>query len=227
MQDIVKQNADDLGVSGWDSSYGWGRVNAARAVTASSGPGGPDTTPPTVSITSPLTGDLVSATISVQVAANDNVGVVSVSLDVDGVVVGTDTASPYTFSWNTEAVNDGNTYTSSATAVDDAGNSASASIAVTVSNAGDTTAPAISIMSPANGATVSGNVSVLVNTSDNVGRSESRVVCRWPTKRASTSAPFTTKWNARKASGGAHTLQAKAYDQAGNSGASQTVVVYK
>jgi thermitase len=54
VQDILKQNADDLGTPGWDSSYGWGRINAARAVNAASGGGAPDTTPPTVSITSPV-----------------------------------------------------------------------------------------------------------------------------------------------------------------------------
>jgi subtilisin family serine protease len=32
VQDILKQSADDLGPAGWDPSYGWGRVNAARAV---------------------------------------------------------------------------------------------------------------------------------------------------------------------------------------------------
>src|SRR5438093_6643264 len=31
VQNVIKQSADDLGSAGWDSSYGWGRVNAARA----------------------------------------------------------------------------------------------------------------------------------------------------------------------------------------------------
>jgi subtilisin family serine protease len=32
--DILKQSADDLGARGYDIFYGWGRVNAARAVEA-------------------------------------------------------------------------------------------------------------------------------------------------------------------------------------------------
>jgi thermitase len=32
--DLLKQNADDLGPAGWDTTYGSGRVNAARAVSA-------------------------------------------------------------------------------------------------------------------------------------------------------------------------------------------------
>src|ERR1044071_3972067 len=37
VQDILKQSADDLGPAGWDTHYGWGRVNAARAVCAATG----------------------------------------------------------------------------------------------------------------------------------------------------------------------------------------------
>ncbi|HIG99095.1 MAG TPA: hypothetical protein HA258_00800, partial [Thermoplasmata archaeon] len=41
----------------------------------------------------------------------------------------------------------------------------------------------------------------------------------------STSAPFTTKWNARRSAPGQHTIQVKAYDAAGNSSVSTDVVV--
>jgi subtilisin family serine protease len=37
VQAILKSTADDLGPPGWDSSYGWGRVNAFRAVSAAFG----------------------------------------------------------------------------------------------------------------------------------------------------------------------------------------------
>jgi subtilisin family serine protease len=33
IQQVLKQSADDLGSPGWDPAYGWGRVNAQRAVT--------------------------------------------------------------------------------------------------------------------------------------------------------------------------------------------------
>jgi len=226
VQNILKQNADDLGNPGWDSSYGWGRINAARAVTAASGGGTPDNTPPTVSITYPGASNVVSGTVSVQVAASDNLGVASVTLSVDGNVLGTDSASPYTFSWNTTSVSNG-LHTLKATASDATGNQGITSVTVTVSNAGDTTPPLVSITSPMNGSLVSGNVSVSVSTSDNVGVVRVELFLDGRLITASTSSPFTTKWNARKAAGGAHTLQARAYDQAGNSGASQIVSVYK
>src|SRR6185369_8180687 len=56
VQDILKQSADDLGASGWDASYGWGRVNATRAVAMAGGSSNVDSTPPVVSITSPVAG---------------------------------------------------------------------------------------------------------------------------------------------------------------------------
>ncbi len=37
VQDILEQNADDLGVAGWDIKYGSGRINAARAMSAAVG----------------------------------------------------------------------------------------------------------------------------------------------------------------------------------------------
>lgn len=40
VQEILKSSADDLGPGGWDTGYGWGRLNIARAVeTAESGGG--------------------------------------------------------------------------------------------------------------------------------------------------------------------------------------------
>src|SRR5713101_8382127 len=61
-----------------------------------------DTTPPTVSITSPASGASVSGTITVSANASDNVGVVGVQFLLDGLNAGAeDTTSPYLVSWNT------------------------------------------------------------------------------------------------------------------------------
>jgi thermitase len=130
---ILKQNADDLGAVGWDTTYGSGRVNAANAVSAALGSvGTADTVPPSVNITSPEMGQRVGGTTSVQVQATDNVRVARNELYVDGVLVAT-----------------------------------------------------------------------------------------------SATAPFTTKWNSRKATPGSHELQCRAYDAAGNSGLSSTLIIYK
>ena len=102
VQSILAQNADDLGAPGWDSTYGNGRINAGRAVTAAQAGGvSSDTNAPSVSITSPTAGGIVSGAINVQVSANDNVGVVKNQLYVDGVLLSTSTTAPFTVKWNT------------------------------------------------------------------------------------------------------------------------------
>src|SRR5436309_844777 len=127
-----------------------------------------DTTPPSVSITSPAGGATVSGTISVTASASDNVGVVGVQFKLDGANLGVeDTTSPYGVSWNTTTASSGS-HTLTAVARDAAGNvTTSAGVTVTVSN--DTTPPSVSITSPAAGATVSGTISVTASASDNVG----------------------------------------------------------
>jgi thermitase len=225
VQTILKQSADDLGPVGWDTSYGYGRVNAARALSMVSG-GTVITTPPTVSFVSPASGATLSGASSIQVTASDNAGVSSVGLSLDGAAIGTDTAAPYNFAWNTSGAANG-LHALTATAQDAAGNTATASISVTVSNSSDTAPPAITIVSPANGARVSTSVSVVVNTTDNVGVVRVELYVDGALTGSSTTAPFTTKWNTRKAKAGAHPLQCKASDAAGNVGISSTCLVYK
>jgi subtilisin family serine protease len=108
VQDILEQSADDLGSNGWDQTYGWGRVNAARAVALAlqtegggSGGGSADTTAPTVIITSPVGGTKIGNSLSVSASASDDVGVSKVELYVDGALKATDSSSPYSFSMNT------------------------------------------------------------------------------------------------------------------------------
>jgi chitinase len=102
-----------------------------------------DTTAPSVSIASPTAGATVSGSVAVQASASDNLSVTKVILSLDGSVVSTLTASPWTFSVDTTALADG-IHTLTATAFDAAGNSSSAEVSVTVQNAAataDTTAP--------------------------------------------------------------------------------------
>jgi len=104
-------------------------------------PAGPDTTPPTTSITAPANGATVSGTTTVTASESDNVGVTSVEFYLDGALQSTDTTAPYSWSWNTTtATNAGHSLTSKA--FDAAANNAtSAAVSVTVNNVGDTTPP--------------------------------------------------------------------------------------
>lgn len=97
------------------------------------GPTGPDTTPPTVSIVSPTSGNL-GGVVQVVISATDNSAVASVTLFRDGVTIGTDSSPPYAINWNTTTTGNG-THTLTAQAVDLSGNpGSSAPIAVTAQN---------------------------------------------------------------------------------------------
>src|SRR5438046_1757133 len=110
-------------------------TSAPVAVTVSNG-APPDTTPPTVSITSPTSGASVSGTLTMTAAASDNVGVAGVQFLLDGANVGAEvTAAPYSAPWDTTTASRGS-HTLTAVARDGAGNhTTSAPVSVTVVNA--------------------------------------------------------------------------------------------
>jgi pseudomonalisin len=89
----------------------------------------------------------------------------------------------------------------------------------------DTTAPTTSITAPANGATVSGTVSVTASASDNVGVTRVEFYLDGVLKSTDTTSPYAWSWDTTTATNAAHSLVSKAYDAAGNIGASATVSV--
>ncbi len=98
--------------------------------------GSGDTTAPTVSITAPTNGATVSGTTTISASASDNVGVSKVEFYIDGSLKGTDTSSPYSYSWSTTSYSDGS-HSIYAKAYDAANNvGTSTTITVTVSNGG-------------------------------------------------------------------------------------------
>jgi len=71
----------------------------------------------------------------VTASASDNVGVTRVEFYIDGGLSGTDTTSPYSFSWNTTGLVDGSSHTIQSKAYDAANNvGSSTTISVTVNN---------------------------------------------------------------------------------------------
>ena len=121
VQNILKQSCDDLGSSGWDSTYGYGRVNLLRALTTSPGGDIGDTTNPNIVITTPADGSTVPGLVSVSVSATDNVGVTKVELYVDGSLYSSSTKAPFTTKWNTRKASRG-LHSLQSKAYDSAGN---------------------------------------------------------------------------------------------------------
>ncbi len=200
-----------------------------------------DTTPPTISLSSPKSGENVSGTISVSATASDNTGVVGVQFQVDqGNLSSEDTTAPYSVSWNTIQANN-SAHILTAIARDAAGNiTTSSPVSVTVNNAGGITTPTVSLTAPVSGATVSGTTSISAIASDNTGVSKVEFYVDQILKGTATQPLqslqnnqflFGFSWdttnNGTHACSGAHThiLQAKAYDAAGNIGTSATLTV--
>jgi subtilisin family serine protease len=100
------------------------------------GGGGGTDSPPSVSITSPVSGATVSGTITVQADASDDKGVTQVAFYRGTTLIGTDTdgSNGWSVTWNTTAVSDGS-YSLTARATDTANQqTTSSSVSVTVSN---------------------------------------------------------------------------------------------
>ena len=116
------------------------RARDAADNSATSAPGNvtvaaPDTSAPTVAITSPTNNSQVVDIVNVTADASDNVGVAGVQFLVDGVNSGVeDTAAPYVLAWDSRGVSNG-AHTLAARARDAAGNSTlSAAVTVNVAN---------------------------------------------------------------------------------------------
>ena len=230
VESLLYSTALDLGSAGRDIYYGYGRVNAAAAVSAAAAAVAVDTQAPSVAIASPLGGASVSGLVAVGVTASDNVGVSKVELRVNGSTVASDLVAPYQFSWDSATVVNG-TASLVAVAFDAAGNTkSSTAVALNVANnvVADTTPPAVAISNPGNGSKVSGTVSVGVNASDNAGAAGIKQSLYLDGKMVAsgTGTSLSYSWNTRKASAGSHTLTAVAVDASGNQ-ASASVSVSK
>src|SRR5882757_5125915 len=97
--------------------------------------GGTTSTPPTVSMTAPAGGALLSGLATVSATASDQVAVAGVQFLLDGASLGAElTSSPYSMTWDTTTVVDG-PHSLSARARDTAGLTATATpVPVTVNN---------------------------------------------------------------------------------------------
>ncbi len=105
-----------------------------------------DTTPPTVSITSPVSGTIyiTAQTVTITASASDNKRVSKVEFYDGATLKGTDTRKPYTYTWTFTSADSG-THNWTAKAYDSAGNSATSMVSLTVNINTDTTPPTGSI----------------------------------------------------------------------------------
>lgn len=217
IENILFSTALDLGDSGWDQYYGNGRVDAGAAVELAKSTQSYDTTIPSVSFSSPVSGSKVNGLVSISVSASDNVSVSRVELYVNSTLLASDNQAPYNFSFDSVNFSDGNT-SLTAKAIDSAGNSALVSMDVTIDNIVDTQAPIITIISPVNGSNIKGgNLTISATATDNEGVAGMSLYIDGILKSTSTSGSISASWNTRKVSAGIHTIKVEATDLSGNS----------
>lgn len=231
IEEAMFASAVPLGAAGRDPLYGYGRVDAAAGIKAAQAKATPsDSQAPTAAITSPAGSSSVSGNVTVTVDAADNLGVDRVELQANGTVVGTDSASPFSFSWNSTGAPSGMS-TLVATAYDKAGNAgASTSVSVNVANATsamtkDTTPPVVAIDNPVAGS-VSGTVNVSVQASDISGAAGIKQTLYVDNAVVATGKGGTLaySWRTRRATTGNHTLKVVASDAAGNTSSTSVTV---
>ncbi len=175
--------------------------------------GGIQNTAPTVSITSPAAAATFAAPASVTInaVANDTDGTVSkVEFYNGNTLLGTDTVSPYTFTWNNVVA--GN-YTITAKATDNSSLvTTSAAVAISVVSP-NVAPPSVSVTSPVANATFAAPASVTINAAaaDTDGTvSKVEFYNRDTLLGTDTASPYTFIWNNVPA--GSYSISAKATD---------------
>ncbi|MEM2174762.1 MAG: Ig-like domain-containing protein, partial [Candidatus Micrarchaeia archaeon] len=183
-----------------------------------------DNTPPSVSITSPTDGEIVSGDVTIEVSADDTNGIQKVEFYIDNVKVGDDSSSPYTYTWNTDNLQYNSTHTIKAIAYDIAGNKKESSV-ITV-KIGDTRAPQVTIVRPTNNQVVEGIVIIEAQVVDKISIFDKKIITKAPSgiQRVEfyidgvkvgedNSPPYTYTWDTTNLQyNTTHTIQAKAYD---------------
>lgn len=236
IESLLFSTAKDLGVTGRDSYYGYGRVNTAAAVQAAKTASttttlltaATDTEKPVVTIVNPLSGATVSGLVAIDIEATDNVGITRAELWVNNTSVAIDTLAPFAFTWDSTGAPN-NTTNLVVRAYDEAGNSATSdAISVTVSNqttvaVNDTTPPQVSIVNPVSGS-VTGNVTISINASDNSGSAgiSLSLYIDNSLKAVGSGSTLSYNWNTKPKSvlAGNHAIKAIAKDASGNTSTS-------
>jgi chitodextrinase len=82
----------------------------------------------------------------------------------------------------------------------------------------DTTAPTVNLTAPAANSTVTGTTAINANAIDETGISKVEFYIDNALKGSDSTAPYTYSWDSKQVTNGSHSVSAKAYDAAGNTG---------
>lgn len=184
-----------------------------------------DTTAPMLELASPMANAIIKRNTTITANASDAGGMRNVLIYIDGALVATRTAAPYTYSWDIEGVADGD-HTIKVVANDLAGRSTERSVPVTVSHVvvpPDTAGPEMSAIKIAGvdlaeGAILARNGTIALSATDASGVSRIELLLDGVIRtQASGSGTFSLSLNLEDIANGAHTLALRAFDSLGNS----------
>jgi len=200
--------------------------NATGTVTTANLAGGVliDTQAPTVSITNPAAGSVITDPITIEATATDGSSVTKVQLYIDNVLVATRTVAPYTYSWDTTVSTDG-THTIKAVATDRAARVSEQSVVITLSRTPavpDTDGPQLTNIvangsALANGAIFTRTSNITFSATDRSGISRIELLVDGSVvATASGSGSYTVPFNIDSVANGAHTVALRAVDSLNN-----------
>jgi RHS repeat-associated protein len=171
---------------------------------------------PTISITSPVTGATFTTPASITINANasdvNNGTVTKVDFYRGTTLLGTDTTSPYAFTWTNAAAG---SYSITAKATDNSG-AVTTSTAVAITVVAPNTPPTVSITSPAAGASFTAPAAITINaTATDANGTVTKVdFYNGATLLGSdTTSPYSFAW--ANVAAGSYSITAKATDNAG------------
>ncbi len=197
--------------------------NSGTAATSNTATVTVTSTPPTVTLTAPANGASAVAPASFTLTANasDSDGTISkVEFKSNGVLLGTDTSAPYSWTYSNVAAG---TYAITAVATDNSGTAATSNTAtVTVTS----TPPTVTLTAPANGASAVAPASftLTANASDSDGTiSKVEFKSNGVLLGTDTSAPYS--WTYSNVAAGTYAITAVATDNSGTAATSNTATV--
>ncbi len=207
-----------------------------------------DTMMPVVTISSPTNGASVSGVVMINASATDNVGVIGMSLQVDGAVIATSNTGSISGEWSTAGLRLGS-HTIRVAASDAANNTGTAYYTVNVvagttdptvppptttppppTPTTDTVTPIVKINEPnASPIYISGRgkVTISATATDNVKVVEMKIFIDGTLRATTTSGSASYVWDIKTTTSGNHAIRVTATDAAGNVGVANSTAIVR
>jgi hypothetical protein len=185
----------------------------------------PESQAPSVILSQPASGTLLSGTVTFSAEASDDTGIRKVILMINGSPFQALIHAPYDFALNTQAYSNGPLQVS-LVVEDFLGNQGHApTVTFSIENEPDTQPPSVMISSPLTGSTLQGSVTITVEAFDDSGIECVTFFCDGLPLGSVCQPPFSLNWDTTAVSEGGHRLHAEAIDLWGNIGSSDVVEV--